>query len=129
MAYQFPSQAWLDRLVQEVNNSTAYASAAQSWEGDVKLVVEGVAGVWLDLWHGQCREAEYLTDPSMRQAEFTITAGLAQWRNVLEGKLDPLQGMMTRQIKLEGNLVKIMKNVKAAQELVRCATRVETEFL
>jgi putative sterol carrier protein len=47
---------------------------------------------------------------------------------VLAGKLDPVQGMVTRQLKLDGNLVKIMKNVKAAQELVRCATRVPTTF-
>ena len=29
---------------------------------------------------------------------------------------------------LDGNLVKIMKNVKASQELVKCATTVPTEF-
>ena len=37
-------------------------------------------------------------------------------------------GAGVRKIKLEGNLDKIMKNVKAAQELVRSATYVETEY-
>ena len=129
MPYKFPSQEWMDQFVKEVNSSEAYANAAKTWEGDVKLVMEDEhKAVYLDLWHGQCRAAEYLTDPEAKQAEFTISAGTEQWRKVLERKLDPVQGMMTRQIKLEGNLVKIMKNVKAAQELVRCATRVETEF-
>ncbi len=53
---------------------------------------------------------------------------MEKWKKVLAGKLDPVQGMVTRQIKLDGNLVKIMKNVKAAQELVRCATKVPTVF-
>jgi hypothetical protein len=39
-----------------------------------------------------------------------------------------VQALVTRALKLDGNLVKIMKNVKAAQELVRCATLVDTEF-
>ena len=47
---------------------------------------------------------------------------------MLDGKLDPVQGLITRQLKLDGNLVQIMKNVKAAQELVRCAAKVDTEF-
>jgi putative sterol carrier protein len=128
MAYKFPSPEWLDHFVDQVNNSAAYANAAKEWEGDVLLVVEGHDAVYLDLWHGQCRYAEYLTDPKARQAEFTIAATLESWQKVLTRQLDPIQGMMTRQLKLEGNLVKVMKNVKAAQELVRCATGVATEF-
>jgi putative sterol carrier protein len=128
MAYKFPSREWVDEFVVKINGSDAYASAAKTWEGDVILVIEGVSGVYLDLWHGECRSAEFLADPGARTAEFVISASLEKWQKVLSGKLDPVQGMMTRQIKLDGNLVKIMKNVKAAQELVRCATRVETEY-
>ena len=50
------------------------------------------------------------------------------WKKVIEVKLDPIQGMMTRQLKLRGNMVKIMKAVKAAKELVNCCTMVESEF-
>jgi putative sterol carrier protein len=128
MALNFPSKEWVDQFVQEINNSAAYANAAKMWEGDVMLVIEGAAAVYLDLWHGQCRAAAYLADPNAQSAEFKISASLEKWQKILLGKLDPVQGLMTRQIKLDGNLVKVMQNVRAAQELVRCATRVETEF-
>ncbi|RIK40656.1 MAG: hypothetical protein DCC55_14375 [Chloroflexi bacterium] len=128
MAYKFPGREWVDEFVAEINQSDAYANAAKMWEGDVLLVIENHSGVYLDLWHGECRGAEYVEDPAARGAEFVISASLEKWQKVLAGKLDPVQGMMTRQIKLDGNLVKIMKNVKAAQELVRCATRVDTEY-
>jgi putative sterol carrier protein len=36
--------------------------------------------------------------------------------------------MMTGQLKLKGNMVKIMKAPKAAAELVNCCTLVPTEF-
>jgi putative sterol carrier protein len=128
MAFKFPSKEWVDQFVHEINTSTAYASAAETWEGDVMLVIEDAAAVYLDLWHGKCRAATYLADPNARSAEFKISAGLDKWQKILDGKLDPIQGLMTGQIKLDGNLAKVMKNIKAAQELVRCATRVKTEF-
>jgi putative sterol carrier protein len=128
MAYQFLSREWVEQFVSEINNSPAYASAAQNWEGDVLLVTDGQGGVYLDLWHGTCRAAEYLDDPTTKNAEFTISTTADKWRQILIGKLDPIQAMMTGQVKIFGNMVKIMKNVRAAQELVRCAMRVETVF-
>jgi putative sterol carrier protein len=92
------------------------------------LVIDGGPAIYLDLWHGACRAAEYLDDPTAKNAEFTISTSFEKWQRVLAGKLDPVQGMVTRQIKLDGNLVKIMKNVKASQELVKCATTVPTEY-
>ncbi len=128
MAHKFPSADWTAAFFEQINSSDAYASAAKNWEGDIILVVEDQAGIYLDLWHGKARSAEFLPEPDDKSAEFRITTTLEKWKRVLEGKLDPVQGMVTRQLKLDGNLVKIMKNVKAAQELVRCATRVDTEF-
>ncbi|HAJ37731.1 MAG TPA: hypothetical protein DCL15_18840 [Chloroflexi bacterium] len=128
MSYKFPSPEWVANFHEQINSSDAYANAAKTWEGDITLIIEGGAGIYLDLWHGKCRAAEYLTDPHVKAPEFKITADMEKWKKVLAGKLDPVQGMVTRQIKLDGNLVKIMKNVKAAQELVRCATKVPTVY-
>lgn len=130
MAFLFPSQGWAEAFKVEINGSDAYASAAKNWEGDFYFIVDGEepAGLYVDLWHGECRRIEYLTDFSVHSPEFKITGGYDKWRRVIEGKQDPVQALVTRTLKLDGNLVKIMKNVKAAQELVRCATKVDTEF-
>jgi putative sterol carrier protein len=128
MAYKFPSSEWTSAFEEKVNSSDAYANAAKTWEGDILLVIEGSGATYLDLWHGKCRRSAYYESLEGVTAEFKITASMEKWQKVLAGKLDPVQGMVTRQLKLDGNLVKIMKNVKAAQELVRCATQVDTEF-
>ena len=57
-----------------------------------------------------------------------INAPETVWRKVIGKKLDPIQGLMTRQLKLRGNMVKIMKAVRAAKELVECTTKVPTQF-
>lgn len=128
MAYKFPSPEWTVAFEQEINGSDAYANAAKQWEGDILLVIDESPGIYLDLWHGKCRGARLVDDIATVSPEFKISASQAKWQSVIAGKLDPVQGMVTRQLKLDGNLVKIMKNVKAAQELVRCATKVPTEY-
>jgi putative sterol carrier protein len=128
MSYKFPSPEWVVEFEKQINGSDAYANAAKTWEGDITLVIENGPGIYLDLWHGKCRSAEFLPDPNSKAPEFKIEADMEKWKKVLANKLDPVQGMVTRQIKLDGNLVKIMKNVKAAQELVRCATKVDTTY-
>jgi putative sterol carrier protein len=128
MSYKFPSPEWVAQFNTAINSSASYAAAAKTWEGDVSLIIEGGPAIYLDLWHGECRGAEFLENATSKDAEFKITASMDKWKKVLDGKLDPVQGMVTRQIKLDGNLVKIMKNVKASQELVKCATTVPTVF-
>jgi putative sterol carrier protein len=134
MGIKFASGEWMSALKEELNKSDGYRDAAKTWEGDFYLVVTGMAGepgdvyLYLDLWHGQCRDAFRAADAAAKTPEFVIEATYPVWRKVVDKKLDPIQGMVTRQLKLKGNMLKIMKAPKAATELVLCATRVPTEW-
>ena len=128
------SEEWVKGFEEAINSSPAYAESARTWEGDFYFIIDAGEGVeeeiimYLDLWHGKCREAFVATDRSVKDPEFVINAPESAWRKVIAKKLDPIQGMMTRQLKLKGNMVKIMKAVKAAKELVECVTQVPTQF-
>ncbi|MBM4430481.1 MAG: hypothetical protein FJ026_09080 [Chloroflexi bacterium] len=132
--YEFGSEEWVKAFAEAINASGAYAEAAKTWEGDFYLIVDLGGSVdkeiiiYLDLWHGKCREAFATDDRSVKSPAFVINAPESVWRKVAEKKLDPIQGMMTRQLKLKGDMVKIMKAVKAAKELVECVTKVPTKF-
>jgi putative sterol carrier protein len=134
MAYQFPSEEWLTAFVAEINSSDSYRKAAATWEGDFYFLVEPGTGLpesvimYIDLWHGEARSASIVADEADKSPEFIIRAPLGTWRRVIEKKLDPIQGMITGQLKLKGTLSKIMRAPKAAAELVNCATKVPTEF-
>jgi len=135
MAHRFPSDAWVKALMEELNKSAAYAEAAKTWEGDFYFVIEPGGSLtkatllYMDLWHGKCREAFEVTDESAKNPVFRMSAPPTTWKKVLTKKLDPIQGLMTGQLKLKGNMAMVMKSVKAAKELVEASTRVETEFL
>jgi len=132
--HEFASEGWVKALQEAINSSPAYAEAAKTWEGDFYFIVDAGGAIdkeivmYMDLWHGKCREAFLVADRSAKNPAFVINAPLSVWRKVIEKKLDPVQGLMTRQLKLQGDMVKIMKAVKAAKELVECTTRVPTKF-
>jgi putative sterol carrier protein len=132
--YKFPSDEWIKALMVEVNKSESYRKAAAKWEGDFYFVVEPGPGVpepvslYIDLWHGESRSAGKVDDASEKDPEFVIRAPVGTWRRVIGKKLDPIQGLITGQLKLEGTLSKVMRFPRAASELVNCATKVPTEF-
>ncbi len=132
MAFKFPSDEWIKALMAELNRSPAYAEAAKTWEGDFYFTADMGGGttsiLYMDLWHGNCRDAFLVADETSKTPAFRITAPLANWKKVITKQLDPIQGMMTGQLKLKGNMAMIMKSVKAAKELVEACTRVPTEW-
>lgn len=134
MAIRFPSDEWVKALMVEINKSEGYREAAKNWEGDFYFVVNKSPGVpqdvylYMDLWHGACRDAYEVTEPTSKTPEFTLAAPLQVWQRVVEGKMDPIRALMTRQLKLQGNMMKIMKVPKSATELVNCCGKVDTEW-
>jgi putative sterol carrier protein len=134
MSIRFPTDEWIKAAMAEVNNSAAYKKAATNWEGDIIFLVTALPGdrkevaLYMDLWHGECRGAYELTDTAARQAEFKIVAPLAVWRKVLEKKLDPIRGLVSRQLKIQGKMAKVLKSPKAAVELVNSCAQVDTSW-
>ncbi len=130
----FATDAWIKRLGEECNKSAAYREAARHWEGDLYVIVEPEGRLqeriymYLDLYHGQCRQAFVPPDHTALSPEFHISGSVSAWKAIAEKRIDPIKAIFTRQLSLKGNMAKVLKNVKAAQELVNCTTKFETEF-
>jgi putative sterol carrier protein len=134
---RFPSDEWLTLYRDLINGSKEYRESSQDWEGDIAFVMEAEPdrGVpedlvaWLDLWHGECRGARMITADEGDRAAYGIRAPYSRWREVLEGRLEPVKGMVQGKLKLRGDLAEIVRHVRAASELVRLTTLVPTDFL
>ena len=132
----FPSAEWLDQLKEQLNTSPAYADAAKNWEGDFYFVIDPEKNspidetvyLYMDLWHGECREAHRVTNKEEKSPAYIMSGPYGKWKKVVTAKLDPIQALVTGQLKLKGNMVMVMKNVKAAQEIIRACTRIDASF-
>lgn len=131
------SEPWVSAWADEIRRSEAYRQAAATWEGSVALAMDvpgdgdrsGERGVFLDLCHGECRDARVASDEDLEQADFVLAADLDVWRRVLARDLDPIMGLMTGKLKLRrGSLAKLTPQMNASKELVLAATRVPMAF-
>jgi putative sterol carrier protein len=132
---KFGTQEWCDLYKEAINNNKAYEEAAKTWEGDFYFIMEAGGPLketiyqYIDLYHGKCRKIEIVNDPSKYKPEFTISAPYSIWKRMATKQLDSTKALITRQAKLTGNMAKIMRYVKAANELTNSTTQVPTEWL
>lgn len=132
----FPSEEWVAKYWELLNANAAYKDAASDWEGDFIFEVTADGDtikepmkLYIDLWHGDCREARMAKDND--KAEFTYSGTYANWKKLFAGEIDPIKGLMSRKFSLGkgDNMGKIMRYTKAAAELVSTAAAVPTKFV
>jgi putative sterol carrier protein len=58
-----------------------------------------------------------------------LTASYDNIAQIMKGKLDPMQAMLTRKLKVQGNMAIMMRNVPTVLDFVRCAREVTDEIL
>ena len=137
--HRFPSEEWTAAYKVALNNNITYREAGKPWTfGSVAMIVRGDpangmqqdAGMILDVHQGQCRGARFVEgvgDP--QDAAFVIVASYARWKDVIEGNLDPIKGMMEGKLKLvRGHLPTIIRFVEPARIVVASASKVPTDF-
>jgi len=135
----FPSEEWVEKFVEKVNSNVEYEKAAKDWEGDFLFIIEPdstgglteTVTMYCDLWHGKCRKAFVVTpETGPPEAEYEYRGKYSNWVKLLKGEIGPIKGLLARKFKLKGNMAKVLRAVKAAQELVRSTTMVENvEFM
>lgn len=132
----FPSPEWLDAFRDAINANTELREAARTWEGDITLVVyaepdKGVpfdSWAWFDLQREDAIDAKVVGPEEGSRAAFVIAATYSVWKDVLQGRLEPIRGMTQGKLRLSGDLIAIRENVRAVGELVSTATHLPTEF-
>jgi putative sterol carrier protein len=134
MSYLFGSDEWVKAFMKEINSSTTYKESSTDWEADFyfvgtpdKMLDEAVI-YYMDLWHGECRDAMLVVDESQYNPAYRIETSDINWRKLVMRELDPKIGIVTGKIKVRGNKAQVLRYIKSALELVDCATRVPTEF-
>ena len=149
---KFASNEWAKAFCKEVNANKNYKEAASWWEGDFVFVIEPSGKLdheikmFVGLLHGDCTGAKTLATGEQFDilppnspprplkegekvgVEFVFSGNYDNWVKVLKKELDPIQGLMAGKFKLVGNMAKVMRATKAAQELVNSTTKVETEY-
>ena len=132
----FLTEEWVQAFKESVRNSPSYKEAAKTWEGDITLVIKADSKVgmaddvylYMDLWHGDCRDMRLVPKEEGESAKFVITASYDRWKQVAKAELEPVKGMMQGKLKLKGNLPYIVRYVQAGRELINCTSKIPARF-
>jgi len=153
---KFGSQEWAEAYSKALNENQNYRDAAgpsgfppNGWEGDFIFTIEpsgplkNVIHMWVGLYHGDCTGGKVLKEDEKFQlikagekapegvigVEFIYSANYDNWVKILKQEVDPIRALLSGQAKLQGDMAKVMRATKAAQEMVITTTTIETEFL
>ena len=146
------SEEWAEEYVKSLNANGDYRAAASWWEGDFIFVIEPSGPLdhkikmFIGLYKGDCTGAKILNEDEEYEvlapnspprplkkgekigAEFVFSGIYDNWVKVLKKELDPIQGLMAGKFKLVGNMAKVMRATKAAQEMVNSTIGIDAEF-
>jgi putative sterol carrier protein len=132
---KFPSDEWLKAYMEKLNSNAVYEDAGKNWEGAMTFVVQKDASfdkdayMYLDLYHGKCRDAKFsFAESELPVPEYKYSGPYANWRKLINKEIDPIQGLLTGKFKLQGSMMKVMRFTKAAKEMVNTTAMVQTEF-
>jgi putative sterol carrier protein len=137
LSFDLFSAEWANAWAELLRQDAGYRKAAKSWRWPVVVTIRADAAVglaedrsvFLDLWEGDCRTARPATAADLESASIVIAADFAIFRQILDGKLDPLVALMRGKLQLvKGSLVKLLPYTQAAKQLVALAAAVPTRF-
>ena len=132
---KFPTDEWLQALIDKLNSDEQYARIAHKWEGDMVVAIEPEGPIttekiyYLDLWHGACREGYVLENGEDVNPALFLSAPYFTFVKILKGDLPVLQALLTHKIRLKGNMALLMRNVPTVLDFVRCASEVSDSYL
>ena len=138
---KFGTQEWATAYCKAINENENYKDAAgpngfppDGWEGDFLFIVEPSGNLdheirmFVGLYHGECTGARILAEGEEVETEYVYSGPYDAWVAVLKKELDPIRGLLAGKFKLQGDMAKVLKATRAAQELVVSATMIDTEL-
>lgn len=131
---QMFSTEWITAFGEALRHSEPYKQQAQTWEGIILLVLNEAdssknRAVWLDLWHGECRDIKEANPLDIDAADYVLIANRSDWQQILNKEIAPMMAIMRGKLKLQkGSIATLARYANAAKELVYVAADIPAEW-
>ena len=138
MAVLYPSQEWCVAWQKAINESPAVQATGKNWGTDFNgnFVFELQPGggldetsfVYLEAKAGECSDAKLVQDPASVDPGFYVTGNYADFKDVVKGDKDFIEGVVKGIFKLKGDMSKIMRNAKFIRAVADSISSFEAEY-
>lgn len=126
----FASEEWAEALKDTVNADKEMPKAGKGFNATIQFIIEGAGKrgdlpFWTHMKDGRVLEVHA---NETRKCDYTISGDYAVWKDIVEGRQEPLQAIMVKQLTFEGNMQTIMKYIKAVNLLMENVKKVPTDW-
>jgi len=126
----FASEEWADELKAQVNVDKEMPKAGKGFDSTIQFIIEGAGDrgdlpFWPRMKDGKVLEVHA---NEKKKCDYTVCGDYSVWKDIVEGRQDPLQAIMIKKLTFEGNMQTIMKYIKAVNLLMENVKHVPTEF-
>jgi putative sterol carrier protein len=83
---------------------------------------------YLGLEGGECTEAYLVESEDEVDAGFKLTADNDTWKDLINGDIGAVDGIMSGSFDIDGDMQKVMQYSQAAVHLTESATRIDAEY-
>lgn len=133
MSLEIFSDAWAETWKTHLNTNSTYREAAKDWEWSLALVMDAESDaarcLFLDLWHGQCRDIKICANGDANQADYIISGKQKDWKELFDRKTEPMMALIQGKLKLrKGSLLSLSGYTAAAKELLKSAIAIPSYF-
>jgi len=90
---------------------------------------EGHVYAWIGLEDGDCTGVDTLMDLEERDKGFVLTGEYEQWVRLVTSDLDVVEGIMSGELELDGDMQKILQYADAALMMTDIASATDKRFL
>jgi len=135
----YPSQEWCDAWKTALNNDPAVAETGKNWgvgfNGNWIFQIEPGGGLdktmylYLEAAAGKCTDARIVEDPSTMSPGFFVIGSYADFKPVVKGEKDFIEGVVKGVLKLKGDMSKIMRNAKFIRAVANSISSFKNEYL
>ena len=126
----FASEKWAGALKDEINTNKEMAKAGKGFDATIQFLITGAGkrgdlAFWTHMKDGKVLE---LASGQKKKCDYTVSGDYAVWKDIVEGRQDPLQAVMVKKLVFEGNMQTIMKYIKAVNLMMESVKKVPSEF-
>jgi hypothetical protein len=122
-----------------VNADPEIVAAGRGWKGEFGLVIESEPGkleehfvAWVRPDEGRIAELRVLADPDdldELEPAYRIRAPYSVWKGLLIGSVDPVQAILQRTLRVEGDVQPILERMRYKDIGARVLARLQTRFI
>ena len=139
MAVLYPSNEWCEEWKKAINKSSRCAEKGKAWgvdfNGSFVFELHPSGGlqkttyVYMDSKAGKCLDSRVINDPSEVDAGFICPGSYEEYKKVVKGETDFIEGLLRGFFTLKGDMAKMMRNAQFIRAVADSISSFEAEYL